>query len=120
MHHDTQQLPSEMSPDIEMMEVVQGVPVITFSSSSEVAHAPKNVLTPRVDNTENVKPGTSRARSSAQTSTRQLDFRIHYANRSFMIKLPESGTVGENFYQKPMPRKNSTFLPLGLSLYIFL
>ncbi|XP_043279673.1 FAS-associated factor 1 [Venturia canescens] len=95
MHHDTQQLPSEMSPDIEMMEVVQGVPVITFSSSSEVAHAPKNILTPRADNTENVKPGTSRARNSAQTSTRQLEFHIHHANRSFMIKLPESSTVGD-------------------------
>ena len=95
MHHDTQQLPSEMGQDIEMMEVVQGVPVVTFSSSSEVAHAPKNAPTPRVDNTENVKPGTSRPKNHIQASTRQIDFHIHYLNRSFMVRLLETCTIGD-------------------------
>ncbi|KAK0075269.1 hypothetical protein PV325_009280 [Microctonus aethiopoides] len=93
MHRDTQQLPSEMSPDVEMVEVVKGVPVITFSSSSEVAHAPKNTMTPMTDHTENVRPGTSNVKNSI--TARIITFHIRYLDQIYKIDISESCTLSD-------------------------
>lgn len=93
MHRDTQQLPSEMSPDVEMVEVVKGVPVITFSSSSEVAHAPRNTMTPMTDHTENVRPGTSNVKNSI--TARIITFHIRYLDQIYKIDISESCTLSK-------------------------
>lgn len=80
MHHDSQQLPSEMSPDVEMIEeFVQGVPVIKPTP-----------LTPAIAgvNLEYGKPGTSK-------SSQVLKFNIHYMEQILKIEMSEDCTVGK-------------------------
>lgn len=94
VHHDTQQLPSEMSPDVEMIEAfVEGVPVIKHSSSTSTstnnADTTKN-NTKKIDDLISMKPGTSKV---ADTSL--LKFKIHYLDKTFKINIPDNCTVGD-------------------------
>ncbi|XP_011298311.1 FAS-associated factor 1 [Fopius arisanus] len=88
MHHDTQQLPSEMSPDIEMMEVVQGVPVVTFSSSSDVT---KNKIQ-QSQQDYFAKPGTSSLKKSKSTI---LTFNVKYLDHIYKIDISDSCTLSD-------------------------
>lgn len=91
MNHDTQQLPSEINPDVEMVEVVQGVPVITFSSS-DVTQTPKSESILK-DNSENIKPGTSNTETS--TIPKILTFQVHYLNTVYKINISELCTLSK-------------------------
>ncbi|XP_024936165.1 FAS-associated factor 1 isoform X2 [Cephus cinctus] len=93
MPQDSQQLPSEMGPDIEMIEEIRGNSRNSLSSSSEIAQTLKNTNTPRADVVEIVKPGTSRPRNSS--GPRTLTFHINYSNQVIQIDLPETRTVGD-------------------------
>ncbi|XP_014295657.1 FAS-associated factor 1 [Microplitis demolitor] len=94
MNHDTQQLPSEINPDVEMVEVVQGVPVITFSSS-DVTQTPKSESILK-DNSENIKPGTSNTETS--TIPKILTFQVHYLNTVYKINISELCTLRDLKY----------------------
>ncbi|XP_015118560.1 FAS-associated factor 1 [Diachasma alloeum] len=89
MHHDTQQLPSEMSPDIEMMEVVQGVPVVTFSSSADVSNQNK---TQESNQDNSIKPGTSNLKNSIP---RILTFNVKYLDHTYKIDISDSCTLSD-------------------------
>lgn len=82
MPHGTQQLPSEMSPDIEMIEEIERMPH-SSSSSSQTVHDSKS--NSKMDVVENSKPGTSKPRNCARTIT----FRINYLNNVYRINLSE-------------------------------
>nr|XP_012141640.1 PREDICTED: FAS-associated factor 1 isoform X3 [Megachile rotundata] len=60
MPRGTQQLPSEITPDIEMIEEIERMPH-SSTLSSQTACAPKN--NSKVDIVENSKPGTSKPKS---------------------------------------------------------
>lgn len=74
MPSGTQQLPSEMTPDIEMIEEIRATPCVPSSAA-------------QMDVVENAKPGTSRPKSCARGRT--LTFRIDYLNSVFNIDLSE-------------------------------
>ncbi|XP_032686816.1 FAS-associated factor 1 isoform X2 [Odontomachus brunneus] len=89
---DTQQLPSEIGPDIEMLEEVKTTPC----SSSSVLQANQNskkIGTTKADIIESVKPGTSRPNSCMRN--RILTFHIYYQNSVYKINMPESSTLGD-------------------------
>ncbi|XP_063989568.1 FAS-associated factor 1 [Diachasmimorpha longicaudata] len=89
MHHDTQQLPSEMSPDIEMMEVVHGVPVVTFSSPADIPNQNRR----KESNQDNsVKPGTSNPKNSI---SRILTFNVKYLDNIYKIDISDSCTLSD-------------------------
>lgn len=96
MHHDTQQLPSEMSPDIEMMEVVQGVPVITFSSPADVA-TKNQTLESSQDNS--VQPGTSNIMNS---KPKMLTFNVKYLDHTYKIDMADSSTLSMFIFSSNM------------------
>lgn len=86
MPEDSQQLPSEMGPDIEMIEEIPRAPVIT-----DVVTIPSNSSPLRADMPEIIRPGTSRKRNNTSTIT----FHIHYMDTVFDIQLTESHSVGK-------------------------
>lgn len=84
MPEDSQQLPSEMGPDIEMIEEIRGTPEIT-----DIVTISSNSSPSRADLPEIIRPGTSRTRNNTSTIT----FHIHYMDTVFDIQLPESHSV---------------------------
>ncbi|XP_053989230.1 FAS-associated factor 1 isoform X3 [Hylaeus anthracinus] len=84
----TQQLPSEMSPDIEMIEEIERMPH-SSSSMSQTVHESKSNL--KMDVVENSKPGTSKPKNCAKGRT--LTFRINYLNNLYTINLSEFSSL---------------------------
>lgn len=96
MPRGTQQLPSEMGPDIEMVEeVVKATPRSSSSGALQTAQNSRRVgtTTTKTDVAENAKPGTSRPKSWMRNRT--LTFHINYLNTVYKIHLPESSTFGK-------------------------
>lgn len=101
MHHDTQQLPSEMSPDVEMIEAfVEGVPVITRSSSlssTSTTNMPdttkNNATTTTTDDVILIKPGTSKVIDSTL-----LKFKIHFLDKTIKMNISDQSTVGKFYF----------------------
>lgn len=98
MPQNTQQLPSELNRDIEMIE--------------EIKHVPKNIsdITPTLQNKNSeshkteILPGTSSSRTSAMSlpgssrlkdQSRRLTFHIHYQTKTIEIEIPDTSTVGK-------------------------
>lgn len=95
MPQDTQQLPSEIGPDIEMLEEVKATP----RSSSSILQTPQNsrkIGTTKADIIESAKPGTSRPNSCMKNRT--LTFHIYYHNNVYKINMSESSTLGKRRY----------------------
>ena len=84
MPRGTQQLPSEMSPDIEMIEEIERMPH-SSSSTSQTVHEPK--ANSKMDVVENSKPGTSKPKNCAKG--RMLTFHVNYLSTVYKINLPE-------------------------------
>ncbi|KZC10917.1 FAS-associated factor 1 [Dufourea novaeangliae] len=84
----TQQLPSEMSPEIEMIEEIERMPHSSSSLSQNVNDS-SNCL--KMDVVENSKPGTSKSKNC--TRERTLTFRVNYLSNVYKINLPESSCV---------------------------
>ncbi|XP_078048361.1 fas associated factor casp isoform X2 [Augochlora pura] len=89
MPSDTQQLPSEMSPDIEMIEEIERMPHSSSSSASQTVNDTENST--KVDVIENSKPGTSKYKNF--TRARTLTFCINYLSNVHIINIPESSSV---------------------------
>nr|XP_033341145.1 FAS-associated factor 1 isoform X1 [Megalopta genalis] len=89
MPSDTQQLPSEMSPDIEMIEEIERMPHSSSSSASQTVNDTKNST--KVDVIENSKPGTSKYKNYARART--LTFCVNYLSNVHIINIPESSSV---------------------------
>ncbi|XP_044589997.1 FAS-associated factor 1 [Cotesia glomerata] len=94
MNHDSQQLPSEINPDVEMVEVVEGVPTVTFSSSDTTS--PTKDSTASKEKSENPKPGTSHIEVSEVPKI--LTFYVHYLNAVYKINLSELCTLRDLKY----------------------
>ncbi|XP_076635761.1 fas associated factor casp isoform X2 [Colletes latitarsis] len=88
MPRGTQQLPSEMSPDIEMIEEIERMPH-SSSSSSQTVHDSKS--NSKMDVVENSKPGTSKLKNCARE--RILTFRINYLSNVYKINLSELSSL---------------------------
>ncbi|XP_076220941.1 fas associated factor casp isoform X1 [Nomia melanderi] len=88
MPRGTQQLPSEMSPDIEMIEEIERTPH-SSSSSSQTTNDSRN--SSKMDVVENSKPGTSKSKSYG--SGRTLTFCVNYLSNVYKINLSESSRV---------------------------
>lgn len=91
MPQGTQQLPSEMAPDIEMVEEIKAIP----QSSSATTQNSKKIGTPKIisDTVENAKPGTSRPKSCMRNRT--LTFHINYLDNDYKINLSELSTLSK-------------------------
>lgn len=89
MPQGTQQLPSEMTSDIEMVEEIK---VTSHSSSSkqQTAQNSKKIGT-KADIVESAKPGTSRPKSCMRNRT--LTFHINYLDNVYKINLSELSTL---------------------------
>ncbi|XP_043257171.1 FAS-associated factor 1 isoform X2 [Colletes gigas] len=90
MPRGTQQLPSEMSPDIEMIEEIERMPH-SSSSSSQTVHDSKS--NSKMDVVENSKPGTSKLKNCARE--RILTFRIKYLSNVYKINLSELSSLSD-------------------------
>ncbi|XP_043578096.1 FAS-associated factor 1 isoform X1 [Bombus pyrosoma] len=88
MLHATQQLPSEVSPDIEMIEEIERMPQ-AHSLSSQTNCDPKS--NSKVEVTENSKPGTSKPKSCERERT--LTFHINHLNNEYKINLSEFSSL---------------------------
>lgn len=93
MSRSTQQLPSEMSPDIEMIEEIKGTshssPWSSSSSSApKIGRSAKNNM--KFNTTENANPGTSRPTNCID---RTLTFHIHYLNSVYEINISELSSI---------------------------
>ncbi|KAG7201589.1 hypothetical protein KM043_004333 [Ampulex compressa] len=88
MPRGTQQLPSEMSPDIEMIEEIKGKSCPS-SSTHQTVLVPKNNT--NMDILETAKPGTSTPNSCARG--RILTFHINYRNSVLKINMSELSTL---------------------------
>lgn len=88
MLHATQQLPSEVSPDIEMIEEIERMPQ-AHSLSSQTNCDPKS--NSKVEVTENSKPGTSKPKSYERERT--LTFHINHLNNEYKINLSEFSSL---------------------------
>lgn len=87
MPRGTQQLPSEMGPDIEMIGELKRTP--TSTSTCESSQSSENNA--KMDIVENDKPGTSKPKSC--TKGRQLTFHINLFNNVFKINISELSTL---------------------------
>ncbi|XP_014469336.1 PREDICTED: FAS-associated factor 1 isoform X2 [Dinoponera quadriceps] len=92
MPQDTQQLPSEIGPDIEMLEEVKAMPR-SSSSILQTSQNSRKIGTTKADIIESAKPGTSRPNSCIRNRT--LTFHIYYHNSIYKIHTPESSTLGD-------------------------
>ncbi|XP_076245106.1 fas associated factor casp isoform X2 [Calliopsis andreniformis] len=87
----TQQLPSEMSPDIEMIEEIKRTPQLS-SPSFHIAQESKS--TSKMDVVENSiagLPGTSKPKNCGKA--RIITFHVHYLSTVHEIKLPEYSSL---------------------------
>lgn len=87
MPRGTQQLPSEMGPDIEMIGELKRTP--TSTSTCESSQSSENNT--KMDIVENDKPGTSKPKSC--TRGRLLTFHINLFNSVLKIKISELSTL---------------------------
>lgn len=92
MPRGTQQLPSEMTPDIEMVEEIKATPRSSSSSKLQTAQSSRKIAT-RVDIIESAKPGTSRSKSCMRNRT--LTFHINYLDTVYKINLSELSTLSK-------------------------
>ena len=90
MLRSTQQLSSEVSPDIEMIEEIERMPQ-AHSLQSQTNCDSKN--SSKVEITENSKPGTSKPKSSERE--RILTFHINYLNNEYKINLSEFSSLSK-------------------------
>ncbi|KAL6264814.1 hypothetical protein P5V15_004909 [Pogonomyrmex californicus] len=90
MPQTTQQLPSEMTPDIEMVEEIKVTPRSSSSKLQAVQNSKKTV-TAKADIVENAKPGTSRSKSCMKN--RILTFHINYLDNIYKLNLSELSTL---------------------------
>ena len=88
MPRGTQQLPSEISPDIEMIEEIERMPHSSTLSSQTVCTSKNNS---KVDVVENSKPGTSKPKSCVRGRT--LTFHIIHLNNEYEINLSEQSSL---------------------------
>ena len=97
MPQNTQQLPSELNRDVEMIEEVKHI-----SKNSSEACIPQNRNSCAADKVE-IIPGTSNSKSTGSTlpgsshlkeQTRILTFHVHYKNKIFRIDISDTKTVG--------------------------
>ncbi|XP_020281775.1 FAS-associated factor 1 [Pseudomyrmex gracilis] len=95
MPQGTQQLPSEMAPDIEMVEEIKAIPQSSSTKLQAIAQNTKKLIgnTPKVvsDTAENARPGTSRPKSCMRNRT--LTFHINYLDNDYKINLSELSTL---------------------------
>ncbi|XP_025266463.1 FAS-associated factor 1 isoform X2 [Camponotus floridanus] len=89
MPQGTQQLPSEMTSDIEMVEEIKITPH-SSSSKQQTAQNSKKIGT-KADIVESAKPGTSRPKSCMRNRT--LTFHINYLDNVYKINLSELSTL---------------------------
>lgn len=92
MPQTTQQLPSEMTPDIEMVEEIKVTPRSSTSKLQMVQNA-KNTGVVKADVVESAKPGTSRPKSCMKNRT--LTFHINYLDNVYKINLSELSTLSK-------------------------
>lgn len=92
MPQTTQQLPSEMTPDIEMVEEIKVTPR-SSSSKLQVVQNSKKTASTKADVVENAKPGTSRPKSCMKNRT--LTFHINYLDNVHKINLSELSTLSK-------------------------
>lgn len=97
MPQGTQQLPSEMAPDIEMVEEIKAIPQSSSTKLQATAQNSKKIIgnTPKVvsDTAENARPGTSRPKSCMRNRT--LTFHINYLDNDYKINLSELSTLSK-------------------------
>jgi hypothetical protein len=91
MPRGTQQLPSEMTPDIEMVEEIKAIPR-SSSSKLQTSQSSRKIAT-KADAIENAKPGTSRPKSCMKNRT--LTFHINYLDNVYKIHLSELSTLSK-------------------------
>ncbi|KAL6419180.1 hypothetical protein ACFW04_014056 [Cataglyphis niger] len=91
MPQGTQQLPSEMNSDIEMIEEIKVTPHSSSSSKLHTAQSSKKIGTTKADVIESAKPGTSRPKSCMRNRT--LTFHINYLDNDYKINLSELSTL---------------------------
>lgn len=92
MPQTTQQLPSEMTPDIEMVEEIKVTPRSSTSKLQIVQNSKKTGVM-KTDVVENAKPGTSRPKSCMKNRT--LTFHINYLDNVYKINLSELSTLSK-------------------------
>lgn len=93
MPQTTQQLPSEMTPDIEMVEEIKVTPRSASSSKLQVVQNSKKTGPAKADVVESAKPGTSRPKSCMKNRT--LTFHINYLDNVHKINLSELSTLSK-------------------------
>lgn len=96
MPQTTQQLPSEMTPDIEMVEEIKVTPRSSTSKLQTMQNSKKTGAV-KTDMAENAKPGTSRPKSCMKNRT--LTFHVNYLDNVYKINLSELSTLSKcEFY----------------------
>lgn len=93
MPQGTQQLPSEMTSDIEMVEEIKITPHSSSSTKQQTAQNSKKIGTTKTDVVESAKPGTSRPKSCMRNRT--LTFHINYLDNVYKINLSELSTLSK-------------------------
>jgi len=93
MPQTTQQLPSEMTPDIEMVEEIKVTPRSSSSSKLQTVQNSKNTGAVKADIVENAKPGTSRPKSCMKNRT--LTFHINYLDNVYKINISDVSTLSK-------------------------
>lgn len=91
MPQTTQQLPSEMAPDIEMVEEIKVTP--RSASTSKLQNLNRTESAAKADVVESAKPGTSRPKSCMKIRT--LTFHINYLDNVYKINLSELSTLSK-------------------------
>lgn len=101
MPQNTQQLPSELNRDVEMIEEIKHV--APRLASTETASLPLSRNSCSADKVE-ILPGTSNSRnigkmlagsSRLKDQLRILTFRVHYQTNAYHIDIPDTSTVGQ-------------------------
>lgn len=93
MPQGTQQLPSEMAPDIEMVEEIKVIPHSSSAKLLITAQSSKKIEATKADVVENAKPGTSRPKSCMRNRT--LTFHINYLDNVYKLNLSEMSTLSK-------------------------
>ncbi|XP_066592439.1 FAS-associated factor 1 [Prorops nasuta] len=91
MPRDTQQLPSEQSPDVEMIEEIKHAPIISASPAPEITCVSNKMDTASMDSIENAKPSTSKLQNCS--THKKLTFHFQCPNQIFKVELPEQCTI---------------------------
>lgn len=95
MLRSTQQLPSEISPDIEMIEEIERMPQSHSFSSQTNCDSKNNSI---MEVTENSKPGTSKSKTCERERT--LTFHVNHLNNEYEINLSEFSSLSKYFIIK--------------------